>query len=80
MFSGEFKVALVKEVFKDGYDEMHDVLFQVTGVSCSEAECHLAFFQLPELIQCEAMTWGLGDSVFRDSAYKYLMNKVKDDE
>ena len=80
MFSGQFKIAILKEVFKDGYGEMHDVLFEATGLSCDEAECHLAFWELPELMQCEALKWGLGDTEFRDEAYTYFKKKVKDNE
>jgi len=80
MFSGEFKVAMVKEVFKDGYGEMQDVLLGVTDVSSSEPECHLAFFQLPETIQCDALKWGLSDTEVRDNIYTHLMKKVENNE
>lgn len=79
MFSKKFKVLLVAEVFKDGYDEMHDVLLEVTGESCTEAECHLSFYGLPETIQCDALKWGIGDTEVRDEIYTHF-TKVKDNE
>jgi len=80
MFSGEFKVAVVKEVFKEGqngtdYKHLHDVLVQVFGTALSEAEVHLEFFKLPEDLQCDALKWGLSDTEVRDNIYTHLMKR-----
>ena len=75
MFSPEFKVALVKEIFKqeNACESFHDVAYEAIDESLSEPEAHLLFFHLPEDIQCDALKWGVGDTEVRDNIYNHLI-------
>ena len=80
MFSPEFKIAIVREVFdQDGGDgdSMHDAVFEATGESHKPIQLKCMFMDLPETLQCDALKWGLGDTEVRDNIYLHF-KKVKD--
>jgi hypothetical protein len=78
MFSPEFKIAIMKEVFKDGdWGSMHDAILEATDKSYSEIEIKSMFMELPETIQADALKWGLGDTEVGDNIYTHF-EKVKD--
>lgn len=66
--------------FEEDWKSFHDVLMEVVFVNGVETrffgkeECKKAFDLLPRNIKIEAIEWGLGDTVVRDSAYVYLKN------
>jgi len=81
MFSVNFKMAILKEVFmEDGaYGSLHDVYFEAMGETITEEEAELLFFRLPEDLQCDALKWGISDTEVRDNIYTHIL-KVKNDE
>ena len=79
MFSRRFQVALAMEVFTEfGAGRMHDVMFELTAESMSDAKLKSFFMALPETIQCEALKWGLDDTVVADNIYGYYEKRLKD--
>jgi len=81
MFSVNFKIAILKEVFKedDAYGSLHDTYFAAMDETITEEEAHLLFFRMPEGLQCDALKWGLSDTEVRDNIYTHIL-KVKNDE
>ncbi len=73
MFSSEFKVALVKEVFKDDEgDGLHDVVLEVLNESLTAEELRVFFYNLPYEIQITALQWGLSDTQFHEDTFREI--------
>jgi len=77
MFSPQFKVALVAEVFSSegAYTSLHDAVFEALDECPTEEEAHLIFFNLPETIQCDALKWGLTDTEVSGDICEHLLNQ-----
>ena len=76
MFSGEFKVALVKEVFKDDEgDGFHDVIREALDESLTAEELRVFFYNLPYEIQITALQWGLSDTQFREDTFREISSQ-----
>lgn len=73
MFSGEFKVALVKEVFRDDDgDGLHDVVLEALDEQLTDEELRVFFYNLPYEIQITALQWGLSDTQFREDTFREI--------
>jgi len=70
MFSPEFKIAMVKEVFANNNGAgLHDAIYEACGKSYDETDLKSFFMELPSELQCLALEWGLNDTQFRDDVY-----------
>jgi len=65
---------IIDSLFKDNVS-FHDVVYEAVGVSHSTEKLKEIFLTLPLNIQCAALEWGLNDTVFRDTAFTYIMEK-----
>lgn len=69
--------AMVDMMFsRDHEGAFHDVLANLGETNLSAKRCREMFDKLPDSLKHTAIEWGLGDTVFRDGAFEYLMETV----
>ena len=88
MFSKEFSIAIMEEVFRDTSSaSFHDSVLHVTDITLEDDILKKIFMEIPEELQILALQWGLSDTQFRDDvireierfkkAYIFSINKLK---
>ena len=62
---------------REDFDAMHDVIYEALDIEPTDEEIQMYWDKLPDHIRGTALTWGCGDTVFRDEMYVYLENNFK---
>jgi len=63
---------LIWKKLKHDVGSFHDCVYEVNQVSHTDDELRDIFLSLPDDMIGTAYSWGLSDTVFRDSVYVYL--------
>lgn len=88
MFSKEFSIAIMEEVFRDTSSaNFHDAVLHATDMTLEDDILKKIFMEIPEELQILALQWGLSDTQFREDiireiehfrkAYIFSINKFK---
>jgi len=66
--------AILEELFPtpESFFPIQDVVYEVNHLHYSEDDVKRLFRSLPKDLQCDALQWGVSDTVFRDELYTYL--------
>jgi hypothetical protein len=77
----EFKKNFIIEVDGDklsqhGFDALHDIVYDITGLNLSNDKLIPYYRQLPEEIKADARRWGLNDTVVRGNIYSFLSKQI----
>lgn len=65
--------------FEEGdFDDMHDILFGLTGHKFTHNELEGMWNKLPQYLKDDFIHWGGDDSVVRDNIYVYYDKLLKD--
>ena len=62
--------------FKD-YPAIHDVCYDAVGKSLTNDEIDEVIMKLPVRTQMKGITWGWGDTEFRDDLYDFLKGRKR---
>lgn len=60
------------ELTRNGLNAIHDVVYDVTGVSETDEQLIARFEALPSELKSIAEKWGANDTVFGDELQRYL--------
>lgn len=73
--------SVIDSLFEDESDvfSFNDILYELNIRVIDKDNIRKYFDMLPRHIKVLAIEWGLGDTVFRDMAYSYLLEKLKDE-
>jgi len=56
-------------------NSLHDVMYEANNVEPSEEEVKKLFLKLPRSIIGDIVSWGLSDTVVRDSIYTFIQSE-----
>lgn len=57
---------------KHDWDSFHDTVYNSTGEDCNREQLIKIYQSLPHNLKCNALEWGMSDTVFRDNVYEHL--------